>query len=182
MRIEQEKRKVEVELEAERNLAIDKDALLERSKKRESELEEEAIALQADIETLESQLDRAMSAKAAADKKYEALKDAFDEASSHLSRLEKEVESRNVQEADFLKKLKAADESITTLTIVKEELEKAKEELQLLLANREEDIVRVKERMDIAVSELRTKLLAEVEARLVSFFNLLYYISILSRF
>lgn len=165
MRLEQEKRKVEVELEAERNLAIDKDALLERSKKRESELEEEAIALQADIETLESQLDRAMSAKAAVDKKYEGLKDAFDEASSHLARLEKEVENRSIQEADIVKKLKAAEESITALTVVKEDSEKAKEELQLSLVNREEDIVRVKERMDVAVSELRTKLLAEIEAR-----------------
>src|SRR5882672_2403742 len=37
MRLEQDKRKVEDDLEAERSLGIDKDALLERSKKREGE-------------------------------------------------------------------------------------------------------------------------------------------------
>lgn len=166
MRLEQEKRKVEVELEAERNLAIDKDALLERSKKRESELEEEMIALQADIETLESQLDRAMAAKASVEQKHGMLKDAFDEASTHLSRLEKEAETWKDQEADFVQRLKSSEESFATLTMVKEELEKAKEELQRLVAERDEDIVRVKERMDATVSELRTKLLAEIEARL----------------
>ena len=60
MRLEADKRKVEEDLEAERALALDKDALLERSKKRESELEEEIAALQTDLDTLDSQLDRAL--------------------------------------------------------------------------------------------------------------------------
>ena len=41
MQLEAEKRKVEEDLEAERTLALDKDALLERSKKREMDLEDE---------------------------------------------------------------------------------------------------------------------------------------------
>ena len=45
MRLEAEKRRIEDALEAERNLAVDKDTLLERSKKRELELEEEVAAL-----------------------------------------------------------------------------------------------------------------------------------------
>jgi len=60
MRLEQDKRKVEDDLEAERSLGIDKDALLERSKKREGELEDDVQALQADIDTLDSHLDRAL--------------------------------------------------------------------------------------------------------------------------
>ena len=46
--------------ETERALVVDKDSLLERSKQRESELEEEITALQTDIATLDSQLARAM--------------------------------------------------------------------------------------------------------------------------
>jgi hypothetical protein len=48
MALESEKRKVEDELEGERALGLDKDALLERSKRREVELEEEVAALQAE--------------------------------------------------------------------------------------------------------------------------------------
>lgn len=61
MRLEAEKGKVEAELEAERALTVDKDALLERSKKHEAELEEEIAALQSDLDTLDNQLDRALS-------------------------------------------------------------------------------------------------------------------------
>ena len=60
MRLEAEKRNVE-DLEAERALGIDKDSLLKRSKKRELELEDDVAALQSDLGTLDSQLDRAMA-------------------------------------------------------------------------------------------------------------------------
>jgi len=63
MNLEAEKRRVEDALAAERNLAIDKDSLLERSKKRELELEEEVAALHGDLDTLDSQLDRASNCK-----------------------------------------------------------------------------------------------------------------------
>ena len=58
MTLETEKRRIEDQLEGERALSLDKDALLERTKRRVSELEEVA-SLQADLETLDSQLDRA---------------------------------------------------------------------------------------------------------------------------
>ena len=61
MRLEAEKRKVEEDLEAERALGIDNDSLLKRSKKRELELEDDVAALQSDLGTLDSQLDRAMA-------------------------------------------------------------------------------------------------------------------------
>jgi hypothetical protein len=52
MRLEADKRKVEDALDAEHNLAIDWDALLERSKKRELELDEGVAALHRDLDTL----------------------------------------------------------------------------------------------------------------------------------
>lgn len=60
MILEAQKRKVEEELEAECGLALDKYALLERSEKREAELEDEVAVLQADLDLLDSQLDRAL--------------------------------------------------------------------------------------------------------------------------
>ena len=55
MMLEMEKRRIEDQLEGERALGLDKDTLLERTKRRESELE--VASLQADLETLDSQLD-----------------------------------------------------------------------------------------------------------------------------
>lgn len=80
---EVEKNKVKDLLEAERALNLDKDALLERSKKHEAELEEEAVELQADIDELQSQLDRAM---ADTETRYVELRE-IDQAAEHLVRL-----------------------------------------------------------------------------------------------
>ncbi|KIJ56408.1 hypothetical protein M422DRAFT_150276 [Sphaerobolus stellatus SS14] len=165
MRLEQDKRKVEADLEAERNLAVDKDALLERSKKREAELEEDVSALQADIDTLDSQLDRAMKAHKASEEKYEALKVAFDEAAEHLAKFEKDAELWKSREAELSDELAKADANIQALTAAKEHIEKNAEELHQALSERNEDIARVKERMDTAVSDLEAKLAAEVAAR-----------------
>ena len=81
---EAEKWKVEESLEAERVLSIDKDSLLDRSRKRE--LEDDVAALQADLDTLGSQLDRAMANHKATEEKYETLRVAFEEATEHLVR------------------------------------------------------------------------------------------------
>ena len=50
----------EDQLEGEQALSLDKDTLLEGTKRRESESEEEVASLQADLETLDSQLDCAL--------------------------------------------------------------------------------------------------------------------------
>jgi len=166
-RLEEEKRKVEADLLAERNIAMDKDTLLERSKKREAELEEDVQALQADIDTLDSQLDRAMTAHKASEEKYEALRAAFDEAAEHLARFEQDAEIWRTREAELAGDLTRAESDIQTISAAKEELEKTAEELQHVLSERNEDIARIKERMDIAVADLEAKLAAEVAARYV---------------
>ncbi|KIJ57109.1 hypothetical protein M422DRAFT_238679 [Sphaerobolus stellatus SS14] len=165
MRLEQDKRKVEADLEAERNLAVDRDALLERSKKREAELEEDVSALQADIDTLDSQLNCAMKAHKDSEEKYEALKAAFDEAAEHLAKFEKDAELWKSREVELSDELAKADSNIQALTAVKEHIEKNAEELHQALSERNDDIARVKERMDTAVSDLEAKLAAEVAAR-----------------
>ncbi|KAF8514982.1 nonmuscle myosin heavy chain b [Gautieria morchelliformis] len=165
MRLEQGKQKVEEELEAERNLAIDKDALLERSKRREGELEDDVQALQADIDILDSQLDRALKAQKATEEKYEALTEAFDQAARHLVRLEKEEEAWISREAALSDELKGREGEIEVLSSAKEEYQKSSEELQRLVTQREEDITRVKERMDGALADMESKLHAETTAR-----------------
>lgn len=163
MHLEADKRKVEEDLVAERALAVDKDSLLERSKKRESELEDEIAALQSDLDTLDSQLDRALKLQKESEEKHETLRQAFDQAAEHLVRLEAEQQEWAKKEAELTESLNEAEEDIDILSAEKEELEKTTEELKNLVVQREEDLARTKERMEMAMSDLDSKL--SVEAR-----------------
>ncbi|CAL1710675.1 unnamed protein product [Somion occarium] len=165
MRLESEKSKVEDALEAERALALDKDALLERSKKREAELEEEINALQADLDTLDNQLDRALKLQKESEEKHETLRQAFDQAAEHLVRLESEQQEWVAKEAELSAHLEDAQEDIDILNAEKEELQKVAEELKNLVVQREEDVARMKERMETAVSDLDSKLSGELRNR-----------------
>ena len=168
MTLEASKRRVEDELEAERALAVDKDALLERSKQRESELEEEITALQTDIATLDSQLSRAMRLQKESEDKYESLRQAFDEAAEHLVRLEQGEKSWSTREEELAAELAKAQEEIEALHGDIDDIQKVSEELRNLAVQREEDLVRTKERMDVAVTALRGKVEVEVKQRSVT--------------
>jgi myosin heavy chain 9/10/11/14 len=167
MRLEVEKRKIEDALEAERNLAVDKDALLERSKKRELELEEEVTALQGDLDTLDSQLDRALKMQKEGEDKHEALRQAFDEAAEHLVRLEGEQREWACREEELLKRLASTDRDQDDLHRERDDLQEEATELRRQLAQREEDLARIKERTEATVSELDVKLKSEVQAQCV---------------
>lgn len=170
MSLEAEKRKVEDNLEAERALALEKDALLERSKKQEAELEDEIAALQADIATLDSQLSRAMRLQKESEEKYEVLRENFDEAAEHLVRLEGGEQSWVTRELELNEELKKAQDEIEALQSDLEQIHEVSEELRSLALQREEDLGRTKERMESAVKDLRGKLDVEVRNRSVLFF------------
>jgi myosin protein heavy chain len=171
MSLEAEKRKVEDNLEAERALAVEKDALLERSKKQEAELEDEIAALQADIATLDSQLSRAMRLQKESEEKYEMLRENFDEAAEHLVRLEGGEQSWVTRELELNEELKKAQDEIEALQSDLEQIHEVSEELRSLALQREEDLGRTKERMESAVKDLRGKLDVEVRNRSVLFFG-----------
>jgi myosin protein heavy chain len=178
MRLESEKRKIEDTLAAERNLAVDKDSLLERSKNRELELEEEVVALQGDLDTLDSQLDRALKMQKESDDKHEALRQAFDEAAEHLVRLEGEHRQWASREEELLKRMASTDRDQDDLHQERDDLQKETTELRRQLAQREEDLSRIRERMDAAVSELDVKLSSEVQAQYVDPYTSRSFVSI----
>ncbi|KAI6129290.1 P-loop containing nucleoside triphosphate hydrolase protein [Pisolithus croceorrhizus] len=162
MTLEAEKQKVINELEAERALALDKDTLLERSKQREVELEEEIVALHADLDVLDSQLDRALKLQKESDEKYEQLRQAFDQAAEHLVRLESEQNTWKRKEAEFADLLPTMERSILQLQDERDGLLKVNEEVTTLLSQREEDLARLKERAESSTNELQAKLTAEL--------------------
>ncbi|KNZ77855.1 Myosin-11 [Termitomyces sp. J132] len=165
MSLEADKRKVEDQLEAERALALDKDALLERSKKREGDLEDEVAALQTDLDELDSQLDRAMKQKKEAEEKHASLMQAFDQAAEHLVRLEAEGKDWATREAELNGLLGAAQEEMSIMRGQHDELQKLSEELKNLASQREEDLGRAKERMDMAVKKLEGEIASEQRQR-----------------
>lgn len=166
MGLQNEKRKVEEELAAERALNLDKDAQLERSKKRESELEEDVLALQADLDTLDSQLDRALQLQKQSEEQHETLKQAFDQAAEHLVRLEREQQEWQGREAEFNEELSKAQALIPRLEQDRVELEKLSEDLADLVRQREDDLARLKDRSESTVKELEGKLVSESQTRL----------------
>jgi myosin heavy chain 9/10/11/14 len=167
MTLETEKRKIEDQLEGERALGLDKDTLLERTKRRENKLEEEVTSLQADLETLNSQLDRALKVQKESEDKNEMLRMAFDPAADHLVRLESQQQEWIGREAELTELVGAAQQEIEALHGDKEELQKVSEDLTSLVSEREQDLSRARERMEAAIAELETKLNNELQNRLV---------------
>jgi myosin protein heavy chain len=165
MTLEAEKRRVEDQLASERALTLDKDTLLERSRARIAELEEEIEALQEDLASADSQVDKAMSLQKESDEKHASLRQAFEQAAEHLVRLEAEQKEWTAREIEVVEQLAAAEKEIELLRGDSEELQKVGEELKNLALQREEDIARTKERTDLAVQELEGKLKGEVQNR-----------------
>lgn len=163
--MEQDRLRIEGELEAERALNLDKDALLERSKNRESQLEEDVLALQVDLDTLDSQLDRAMEASKATEGKYSVLKEAFDKAAEHLTLLEEEQKEWRHREAILRDEIQSARREQEATEKNKEEVNRHVAELELLISQKENDLKRTKERSEKAISALENKLDLEVKGR-----------------
>ena len=167
MGLQNEKRRVEEDLAAERALNLDKDAQLERSKKRESELEEDVLALQADLDTLDSQLDRALQLQKQSEEQHETLKQAFDQAAEHLVRLEREQQEWQGREAELNEELAKTQALVSGLERDRAELEKISEDVTDIVRQREDDLARLKDRSEGAVKELEGRLATESQSRSV---------------
>lgn len=162
MALEAEKRKIDDELAAERALGLDKDTLLDRSKKREAELEEELADLQGDAELLDSQLARAMELQKKHEENNADLRQQLDQAADYLMRLESEQTLWASKETDLSNQLSSAQDEIDTLRRDILDLEKAAEDLKAL---REQDLARAHDRSDTIVKELQGKLDVEVKTK-----------------
>ncbi|KAJ8508333.1 hypothetical protein ONZ45_g9391 [Pleurotus djamor] len=165
MSLETEKRKVEDSLEAERAAGMDKEARLERSKIREVELEEEVLALQSYLETQDKHLDETRRMQKEKDGAHELLKQAFDQAAEHLVRLEAEQQESAKREEELVEELRIHQEHLHGLQADHDELTKVSEDLKNLVVQREEDLARAKERMDVLVADLEGKFNSEKKAK-----------------
>ncbi|PVF93304.1 hypothetical protein CPB86DRAFT_715734 [Serendipita vermifera] len=169
MELEAEKRKVEEQLEAERVLGLEKDRLLERSKKQEADLADDVVALQLDLETVDGQLDAAMKLQKETEEKRRELQVKYEEAVSSLQDLESSQASWRQREQELLSSVQKAEKDLSELSTSRQELQKSQGEMKQKLIEKEEDIRRLRERMDTAVSDLEGKLSSETKTRYVVF-------------
>lgn len=165
MILEAEKRKGEEDLEAERALGIDRDSLLERSKKRELELKDDVAALQVDPDTLGSQLYRTMANHKATEAKYETLRAAFDEAAEHLLRFEAEKKEWEIEHEELSQSLQITEEKAEVLQSDRDEVRKLSEDFQRQLSDREEGLARARDKMEATMADLEAKLVTESRNR-----------------
>jgi len=163
--LEGEKKRIEATLESERALLIDKDQQLARSKERESTLEEEVAALQAEVDQLDNQLERAMANQRATEESRTELKVAFDAAAEHLVRLEGEQQAWKASEAQLMVSLGKHNEDIERLQSQCKTLQSEKAELNRAIQAKDEDIERLHKRMKESVSEVEMRLQSEIKNR-----------------
>ncbi|MCO5585361.1 hypothetical protein L7F22_039294 [Adiantum nelumboides] len=163
--LENEKKKVEGELHSERALLVDKDQLLARSKERESALQEELQAMQADIDQLDNQLERAIAGQRTAEQARDELKVAFDAAAKHLQDLDAKQNAWEQREMDLMSNVDRHSEEVEKIRAERAALQKERVDLDRLVQAKEQDIERMQVRMREAVAELERKLTTEAKNR-----------------
>ena len=119
-------------------------------------------ALQADLDTLGSQLDRAMANHKATEEKYETLRVAFEEAAEHLIRFEAEQKERKLEHEELSQSLQVAEEKVEDLQSERDELRKLSEDSKRHLNDQEEDLARARHKTEATIADLEAKLVNEL--------------------
>jgi len=160
-RLQVEKQTIEASLAAERQTALEKDGLLQRSKQTESELQEEVQALQGDIDMLEEHLEAAETARLAAEARSSDIRAEFEA---------KMKQNEDFQERDLANQHKLAEASERLLAVKQAlaQVEREKAELQAklmesskLAERTKDDLVRIKGRLREIESEAEVKVKTE---------------------
>ena len=156
-----EKTKVEQDLSSERQLGRDRDSMLERSKRREGELLEKVAELEADLDVLGGDREKALADATAAREQINKLQREFDILAEQASVLEKQGSEWRKREADLLRDTKDRSSTQSKLEAEKQELARQVDTLKREVMQKEEAAKRAKERMDLNILELEKKLQLE---------------------
>jgi myosin protein heavy chain len=164
-KLQAERQQVEASLAMERQTAIEKDELLKRSKATESELQEEVLALQGDIDVLEEQVEASEAAKLAAEARCQGLREEFEAKLRQNEDLTREdsINQRKLSEAT--EKLLTANQKMNMLDRERHEVREKLEDALKQLARAKDDVARVKERLHAAEQSTEGKIKAEKEKR-----------------
>jgi myosin protein heavy chain len=147
-----EKTQVERDLVSERELARDKDLMLERSKGREAELLEKIAELEDDLTTLDGEREEAVLAK---------LQNEMEQLVTQAGLLEKQSAAWRQREAGLLSESKDRATAHSKLENERMEMVRLVDNLKRELGQKEEAMKRAKERGDMNAAELEKRLQLE---------------------
>nr|XP_018264766.1 myosin heavy chain [Kwoniella dejecticola CBS 10117]OBR86924.1 myosin heavy chain [Kwoniella dejecticola CBS 10117] len=156
-----EKVKVEGDLSSERELGREKDRMLERSKAREAELEEKIKELESDIDLLDADREKAVTAADLHKQKLSKVQSDFEALVEQASMLEKQGADWQKRESDLLKDSKERSAVHSKLEKEKLELANKVEELKRDVKQKEETLKRAKDRAEANSLELEKRLQLE---------------------
>ncbi|OCF31660.1 myosin heavy chain [Kwoniella heveanensis BCC8398] len=156
-----EKTKVETDLSSERELGREKDRMLERSKARESELEEKIKELEGDIDVLDAERERALTAAETAKQRLSQVQADFEGLVEQAAMLEKQGSDWQKREADLLRDSKERSSVQSKLEKEKQDLAGKVEELVREVRQKEDALKRAKDRADANVQEMEKRLQLE---------------------
>ena len=156
-----EKSKVEQDLSSERELGRDRDAMLERSKRREGELQERIGELEAELEVVSNDREKARVESSRTVDKLAHVQREFDALVEQAGMLEKQSKDWRQREADLLRDTKDRSSAHSKLKEQKAELERQVDMLKREVLQKDEAMKRSKERMDMNVLELEKRLQLE---------------------
>lgn len=155
-----EKEKVEADLLAERDLAVEKDEMLKRAKEHEAQLQERVAELEAELEKVET---ARSEVSATGEKQRDALtklQHKHDQLAQQISMLEKNELSWRNREAELLRTAKDRTAAHTKLENDKLAVERQLEDLRRDIGTKDEATRRAADKKASEISELQ-KLLAE---------------------
>lgn len=155
------KEKVEVELSSERQLGLDKDRMLERSKKREAELEETIKNLEADIDVLDRDREAAILAAEKAKERLSGVQHEYEQLLKQVELLEREGKAWRARESELLKEVKERSGAVGKIEAERKGLEGVVEGLKREVGLKEEAMRRAKERADLGLAEVEKRLQLE---------------------
>ena len=156
-----EKAKIELDLSSERQLARDRTNMLERSKRREGELLEKVAELEADLDVLGDDREKALSEASATKSKLAQVQRELDALVQEVAMLGKQSIEWRKREADLLKDTKDRSTAQSQLENQKADLQRQVDVLRREMAQKDEAAKRSKERVDMSFLEMEKRLQLE---------------------
>lgn len=163
-----EKEKVEKDLLSERDLALEKEQLLTRSKEAESTLQERVTELEAELERLEAARDEAAATAEGHRDNLAKLQHKHDQLAEQVRMFEKDNAAWREREADLLRQSKDKSATHSKLENEKMELSRQLDDFRRDMTKKEEQTRRSKEKKDGEVVDLQKLIQEEKKKRWVN--------------
>ncbi|SCV72410.1 BQ2448_3947 [Microbotryum intermedium] len=163
-RLQEEHKRTEVALKNERLAVEDRELQLQRSKEREVKLQEALAAADVEIDTIDRQLERAMTAKTQAEQRVVELNTAYGNQNKLLETLQSEQAAWKAKEHEWASKTLVKTAEWKAIKTERQEAASKASDLQRQLVELKQDRQREQERLNASILGLTSRLAIETKA------------------